>query len=342
LNPFLQRALDLAQLAGNATASNPKVGAVLVQSGCIIGEGYHRRFGGPHAEVEAIRSAPESTDFSHTTLYVTLEPCCITGKTPPCTNLIIEKEIPRVVVGVVDPNPAVAGKGIAQLQAAGVKVEMAPDPSPFIDLNRAFWVNQQLKRPYVLLKWAQYTNGIMGDSQKRLHISGPTAQRYVHYLRSQYPAILIGENTLRLDDPLLTQRYFNGQQPLRVIFSPQGLITANSELLSDLSPVLVVCQEVGPRLPNVQYHIHPQKPYHLSSLLKQLYVDFGISGILVEGGSYTLQQFIDQNLFDEVQVITSPIKGMGSIASPTLPTHFYFDAIQPLGSDMRYIRQIQR
>lgn len=340
MNPFLQRALDLAQLAGNATASNPKVGAVIVQDGKIIGEGYHRRFGGPHAEVEAFRSAPDGFDFRQSTLYVTLEPCCFTGKTPPCTDLILAKRIPHVVIGTVDPNPAVAGKGISQLQAAGITVEMADDPTPFIELNRPFWVNQQLKRPYILLKWAQFANKVMGDSQKRLQISSPTAQRYVHYLRSEYPAILVGENTLHIDDPLLTQRFFNAQQPLRIIFSSQALIPAASNLFSKTGPVLVVSQEAGPILPNVQYCIHRQLPFYLPSLMEQLYTDFGVSGILVEGGSFTLQQFIDQNLFDEVQVITSPHIGKGNISAPILPNDFYFDSVKPLGSDTIFMRQI--
>ena len=301
---YLYRCLELARLGGRKVFPNPLVGAVLVHEGQIIGEGYHAYAGGPHAEVKAIAAVSDPACLSEATLYVSLEPCCIQGKTPPCTSLILEKRIPRVVIGTLDPNPRVSGRGVAQLRTAGVEVKVAGDPGPFQHQNRRFFVNQQLGHPYVTLKFAQSADGFLAGFDAEGNpcptpITQKVANRFSHRLRAAHHAILIGRNTASIDDPLLTNRYYYGGNPIRMILDRKLSLRPDLRLFKDDSaPTWVLNEERDGQDGHVRYFQFSPWP-ELPQLLRRLY-QAGIVSILVEGGAQTLSKFMDWELYDEV------------------------------------------
>ncbi len=344
MNPYLLRCLELAHRAPPSVGVNPRVGALLVESERILAEGWHERPGGPHAEIAAIEAVPPSLRerIPAATLYVSLEPCCHAGKrTPPCTGRILAEGIGRVVVGCCDPNPQVAGRGIETLRQAGVAVELAPDPRPFEAVIRPFARSIRRRRPYVILKWAETADGKIGRSSgERLLISGSEALRYVHQLRSRSQAIMVGKNTVRRDNPLLNVRYAPGQPPVRILF----------DIDLDLDPTLAVFRPDAPvivinhRRNESQGHLHYFVPHNktayirLDILLGELYERCGIGTLLVEGGRYLLQQFLNQDVFDEVHVLRGPQTAPeADVTAPRLPDELYLDYIAPLGADLLFI-----
>jgi riboflavin biosynthesis protein RibD len=219
---WMRRSLELAVKGRGMVSPNPMVGAVLVRDGVLLAEGWHAVYGGPHAErmlFDGLEEGKQNKNFSDCILYVSLEPCAHFGKTPPCANLILEKGVGKVVVGVLDPNPLVSGKGVALLRAAGVEVLVGVLEADCRDLNRMFWVNQVFGRAAVIAKWAETGDGYMGSgSEERVMISGPEANAWVHGLRSGVDAILVGVNTWNLDRPKLTVRGVAGmKQPIRIV-----------------------------------------------------------------------------------------------------------------------------
>jgi diaminohydroxyphosphoribosylaminopyrimidine deaminase / 5-amino-6-(5-phosphoribosylamino)uracil reductase len=316
---YLRRARDLAMRAGTATKTNPRVGAVLVADGRIIGEGYHKCYGGPHAEVEAIASVQETELLRQATLYVTLEPCCHTNKkTPPCVEHIIRLGIPRVVVGCKDPNPAVSGKGIDALRAAGVQVEMAQDIKPYLDLIKSFRVQQLFQRPYITLKWAETRDGFIGSRVGRMLISGREALELTHALRAQHQAILVGMGTYLADEPRLDVRHYSGQNPTKLVLS------------YDLTNTL----GIDIQLLDAKEDLH--------TIFKRLYTEEKIGSVLVEGGQQTLQRLIDSALWDEVFVYRSQTICGGDVPAPVLPTSANLTPITRLGSDTLFRTFAQR
>lgn len=296
---FLHRTLFLAAQGTSAVYPNPRVGAVLVHHGRILGEGFHARSGGPHAEVVAIsqaQAAGHQALFAAATLYVSLEPCCAhPGKrTPPCANLILASGIGRVVIGTPDPNPGVAGNGIAQLRAAGVEVQIAPDSHPFVHQNRVFWVNQLQQRPYVVLKWAQSADGFLGGFDANgnpapVSITGPEARRFSHSLRAWHHAIAVGRGTWEADHPALTTRLFPGLSP----------------------NVLVLTRQPGwqPAAPAKAWHLPANQP--LTEALSQLWQQARIASMVVEGGAAVLNAFLQAGIADEVHVWENPYRQIG-------------------------------
>jgi diaminohydroxyphosphoribosylaminopyrimidine deaminase/5-amino-6-(5-phosphoribosylamino)uracil reductase len=304
--PFLQRTLALAARGGSATAPNPMVGALLVHNDAIVAEGWHRQFGQAHAEVEALARVADEALLRHCTLYVSLEPCNHHGKTPPCTERIIACNIPRVVVGCVDPNPHVSGKGIERLRAAGIEVVVNDAPQPFIAQNRAFFVNQQLRRPYIILKWAQTADGKMGDAASRLHISGADALRWGHALRAQAQAILIGTRTALQDDPVLSTRHYPGPHPLRLVVDKDLKLPPTLRLFTDGRPTWVINAQRHAVQGNIAYWQPSAQAWaDPALLLHELYHKGNIGSVLVEGGARMLQQFLDTDLYDELYVYKS-------------------------------------
>ncbi|MEM9934834.1 MAG: bifunctional diaminohydroxyphosphoribosylaminopyrimidine deaminase/5-amino-6-(5-phosphoribosylamino)uracil reductase RibD, partial [Bacteroidota bacterium] len=294
--PYLQRCLQLAALGQTAAEPNPNVGSVIVHEGNIIGEGYHTQLGAPHAEVEAIRSVKDPSLLSSSTIYVSLEPCSHFGKTPPCADLIIKHQIPRVIIGCLDPNPKVAGSGVRKLQAAGIEVEMAEDPLPFKWFLRKFFVNQLLKRPYISLKWAETPEGyIAGKDQTgnptQVAITGKESKSFTHKLRAFHQAILIGRNTAQIDNPQLTARKFPGRHPLRLVFDREAQLGKDLQIFQDGYPSLILTDQTTPQTEKVRY-INPTD-WELPALLTQLYQKENIGSILVEGGARVLNDFID-------------------------------------------------
>lgn len=308
---FMQRALFLAQQGFGRVSPNPMVGAVLVYEGQIISEGFHAQYGGPHAEVHAIENVQDKTVLSKCTLYVTLEPCAHQGKTPPCASLIVQYQIPKVIIASQDPNPLVAGKGIAFLQQHGVHIELGVLEEQAKNLNRRFFTFHQKKRPYILLKWAQtldgYLNILEHNQIKPLQISNKQSQVLSHQWRTQEQAILVGSNTVRIDNPTLSARLFYGRQPLRIILANTLDSIQDSTLLTDTEPTLIFhTQEIQ----NTHQFSEKKSFQKISSshsiqeVLQHLY-SINIQSVIIEGGAKVLKQFIDQNIWDEARVIHS-------------------------------------
>lgn len=303
---YMRRCLQLAALAAGNVAPNPMVGAVLVFDGSIIGEGWHRNYGGPHAEVhciaEALQNHPEK--IGRSTLYVSLEPCAHYGKTPPCTDLIIQHKIPKVVIGCRDSFEKVDGKGIAQLRKAGIEVVTGVLEHEAIELNRAFFTFHEQKRPYIILKWAQTTDGfIAGTGEERLLISNDYSNRLVHKWRTHTAAIMVGANTAIKDDPLLDNRNWTGPAPQKVLFDPHLKVPAHLRLFNGKDVVFVINTVKDAVAQNILY-IKAAKPDLIKDTLHQLY-QLNIQSVLVEGGRRLLQSFIDAGIWDEAYVITN-------------------------------------
>lgn len=283
---YLERALELARRAAPPEIEpNPPVGAVIATEEQVLGEGYHAVFGGPHAEIVALRAVQRPELLPQATLYVTLEPCCHTGKkTPPCVPAVIEAGLRRVVVGTLDPNPAVHGAGIQALRAAGVEVLLAPDPRPFRKLLRHFWVNVRHKRPFITLKWAQTSRYVLGHrTQGQWPISGFWGRVWGHRLRARHSHIAVGYRTWLLDQPRLTARFWPGPSPRPVVFyDPRRGEPAFPEPFVGL-PLEAVT----------------------GAFLRNLYREHRIGSLLVEGGNRLLQQFLASGWYDEVHVLVS-------------------------------------
>jgi diaminohydroxyphosphoribosylaminopyrimidine deaminase/5-amino-6-(5-phosphoribosylamino)uracil reductase len=334
--PFLQRCLDLARTPGAAVEPNPRVGAVVVHDGKIIGEGAHLACGGPHAEVHAIAAVADKALLHTSTLYVSLEPCNHHGKTPPCAQLILDMGIPRVVVGALDPNPLMQGKSIDYLRSCGVEVEVLADQSAFIDLNRHFGVNQQLGRPYVVLKWAESADGLIsgvnasGAPEPRA-ISCPAVNRHFHWLRHELQAIWIGKNTAAIDNPSLTTRLWPGRNPLRIVLDRQLTLPQHLNIFQG-PPTLVINATDDDFAGNVRYWKWADRD-DLHGLLRAMYQQQKIGSVLVEGGQNLLQQFLDAGLWDEIYRAVSPQTFGAGKPAPWLAPHLVPAAVETIGSD---------
>jgi len=300
---FMRRCIQLAQCGEAGAAPNPMVGAVVVCDGRIIGEGFHRRCGGPHAEVNAIGSVKEKHLLSRSTIYVSLEPCSHYGKTPPCTELIIRNKIPRVVVGCTDPFAKVNGQGIKQLQEAGCEVVVGVLEKECQELNRRFFTFHKEHRPWVTLKWAQSKDGFIDRPRKAeeepTHFSNILTQTLVHRLRARNQAILVGTKTAILDNPTLTTRLWSGPNPLRLTIDRHNILPPTLHMKDESTPTVIYTHE------------------SLREILDDLY-NRGIQSLLVEGGAKLLQSFIDEGLWDEARIETAPFCLNEGIAAPTL------------------------
>lgn len=322
---FMSECIELAEYGLGKVAPNPMVGCVIVHDGKIIGKGHHESYGGPHAEVNAINAVKDKSLLKRSTLYVSLEPCAHHGKTPPCTDLIIEHKIPYVVIGSVDSNPIVKGKGIEKLVKAGVDVKTGVLESGCRELNKRFFTFHEKKRPYVILKWAQTINGftdikrVYGDGQLPLRISDETSQRLSHYWRGHEQAILAGTATALLDNPRLTVRHASGKNPLRILIDKDLRVPSHFNLLDGSTPTLVLSQRSRINTANVEYitadFSEPSSP--IRTLLKTLY-ERNIQSLLVEGGTVTHEHFIKAGLWDEARIFVSDLKIADGIKAPLL------------------------
>ena len=295
----MQRCLELAKRGAGFVNPNPLVGCVIVNDGKIISEGWHTAFGKDHAERMAIGLLPNKGILSDSTVYVNLEPCAHFGKTPPCANLLIEHKVKRVVVGMTDPNILVAGKGIALLREKGIEViENICNPD-CLELNKFFVTFHTKRRPYIVLKWAECANGFMAPSPKsRFQISGPETQSITHSLRRDVSAILVGVNTWNIDNPQLNNRLWSGTSPRRFVIDKHLKGNYTSEFVSD-SPVYVlnaIKNEIVENVHFIQLEFDQNFLNHLMALLFKL----NINSLMVEGGAFTLGEFIKYNLFDEI------------------------------------------
>lgn len=320
---YMARCLQLAALGRGNVSPNPMVGAVIVYDGRIIGEGYHRRCGEAHAEVNAIDSVKDPSLLKQSTLYVSLEPCSHWGKTPPCSKLIIEKGIPRVVVGIQDPFVEVSGRGIRMMREAGVEVLVGVQEQACYELNKCFFTAQQKKRPYVILKWAQSSDSFMdrnrlpGSSEKPAQISDEINAMMVHKLRSESDAILVGTNTVILDNPKLTVRKWAGANPIRV-FTDRTLRVPNSASLLDGEVLTLIFteQEAESDL-NKNYVKIAFDASFPENMLREL-AKREIQSLLVEGGSQMLELFIRSGYWDEARVETGTVLLGSGVKAPLI------------------------
>lgn len=315
----MQRCLQLAALGEGYTAPNPLVGAVLVHEGLIIGEGYHRRYGEPHAEVNCLDSVPRDLRplISSSTLYVSLEPCVHHGKTPPCADLILAHQIRRVVVGCEDRFAAVSGKGIAKLREGGVQVITGVMEEACQQLNRRFFVFHEKKRPYLVLKWARSADGFMAPvSGGRLRISGAETDRLVHRWRSEEAGILIGSRTAAYDDPQLTNRLWRGPSPIRIVLDRSGRISDHLQVFQGQVPTLVFTRVLQRRKGHTEWlKVFPPQRF-LEEVMGILH-ERKILSVMVEGGASILKAFLEQGWWDEIREITGQQYLREGLAAPT-------------------------
>jgi diaminohydroxyphosphoribosylaminopyrimidine deaminase/5-amino-6-(5-phosphoribosylamino)uracil reductase len=305
--PYIRRCIALAEAAAGLVAPNPMVGAVLVHEGEIIGEGYHKVYGGPHAEVNCINSVTESKQhlISRSTLYVSLEPCAHFGKTPPCSDLIIKNNIPSVVIGCRDPFQEVDGKGIAKLISAGITVTTNVLEQECKHLNRRFFTFHAQHRPYIILKWAQSADNKIGHFGKnRLHITNEITNRLVHKWRSEEAAIMVGTKTAGSDDPRLTNRHWSGNHPVRIIIDKELRLPASLHVFDGSVKTIVFNTMKHKEEGSLIYYQVTDDVSLVHQVLNGLY-QMKILSVMIEGGTRLLQSFIDEGSWDEARVITN-------------------------------------
>lgn len=320
---FMKRCFELARAAGSAVLPNPQVGAVLVAGGRIIGEGFHRMYGQAHAEVNAVASVqPEDRPLiREATLYVSLEPCSIYGKTPPCTDLILREGIRRVVISCIDRTPGVDGAGVARLRAAGVEVAagLLREEGEQLAATRNTFVS--MERPYILLKYAVDRQGLAAAAGGRqVWITNPVSRRLVHKWRSETGAILVGSRTAALDDPALTVRYGFNRQPVRITIDRRLRLPRYLQLFDGSAPTLVYTTHTGPapEYPETTFVRAPAEAPLLDFILEDLYRR-KISHLTVEGGPALLSRFLDAGCWDEARVFTGETDLKSGIPGPILP-----------------------
>lgn len=314
----MQRCIDLALNGAGYVAPNPMVGAVLVLDNKIIGEGYHRQIGSAHAEVNAVNAVADKKLLSRCTLYVSLEPCAHFGKTPPCTDLILKHKIPKVVIGSLDINPLVSGAGIKRLKAAGVDVIVGVLKNECDALNKRFFYFHQHKLPYVILKWAQSSDGFIGDARKgNVAISNEYSQQLVHKWRAEESAIMVGTTTALLDNPSLTVRHYAGKNPLRVVLDWENKLPPNLVLFDEKYASLVFTRKAKIRKTNLTYAVVPKSKNELRLVLEHL-ASLAINSLFVEGGAKLLQSFIDEGLWNEARIFTGSHTFSNGVKAPTI------------------------
>jgi len=305
---FMSECIRLAEAGRGLVEPNPLVGAVLVVGDRVIGSGFHGRFGGRHAEVEAIGSvaASDLNLIPDAALYVSLEPCNHYGKTPPCTDLILKSGIKRVVIGSLDPNPLVSGRGMARLRESGVQVRIGILEKEVRHQNYAFFCHYERHRPFITLKWACSSDGFMAPADRsKMHLSNADADRFVHRLRAHTMAILVGGRTALIDDPQLTTRLYPGKNPLRIAVDTHEGLPDHLHIFDGSTPTLVFGKEPKTRLPQVEHIRLHHKTAFPQQVADALYAR-EIQSLLVEGGSSTLEAFYSAGLWDRIIVIQTP------------------------------------
>ena len=349
----MQRCLQLAQLAAGYVAPNPMVGAVLVHNNRIIGEGYHKQYGLAHAEVNCLQSVKKQDEhlIAESRLYVSLEPCAHFGKTPPCADLIIKHHIKEVIVGCRDPFAEVNGKGIEKLQAAGVRVTVGILENECKLLNKRFFTFHTRHRPYVILKWAQSSNGVIGNiTGERLHISNEYSNRLVHRWRTEEAAILIGTNTALLDNPALTARLWPGKSPVRLIIDMDNKLPPHLQLFDESTSTIIFNKyrntiEFDAWSPGDKKAWYYQVTHDVSvvhQIVNALY-RLRLQSLIVEGGARLLQSFIDEGIWNEARIIRNEGLNIAEgVKAPTLGNALLVEEQQFLNDRINYYHNASR
>ncbi|EJL61491.1 bifunctional diaminohydroxyphosphoribosylaminopyrimidine deaminase/5-amino-6-(5-phosphoribosylamino)uracil reductase RibD [Flavobacterium sp. CF136] len=307
---YIKRCIELAQNGFGTTYPNPMVGSVIVYENQIIGEGWHKKAGEPHAEVNAIKSVKDKSLLKKATIYVSLEPCSHFGKTPPCCDLIIANEIRNVVIGTVDPNEKVSGKGIKKIAESGANVIVGVLEKECNELNKRFFTFHKKKRPYIILKWAESKDGFLApekeisQDRKPVWITNLHSRQLVHKWRSEEQAILVGTQTVIDDNPKLNVRDWTGNNPVRVVLDQNNRISKDSFIFDDTVKTIVFTKsEINISAENTTFEVIDFSQNIIPQILEVLYQN-QIQSIIIEGGLQTLQTFIDQNIWDEARVFT--------------------------------------
>ena len=322
---FIQRCFELARNGNGNVAPNPMVGSVIVLENRIIGEGYHQKFGGAHAEVNAINSVKDKDLLQQSTLYVNLEPCSHYGKTPPCSDLIIQYGIPRVVISNVDPNEQVKGKGVGKLEWAGVDLITGILEEEGEILNRRFFTFHRKSRPYIILKWAQTADGFIdvirnpSNSGQPNWITNEQARMLVHKWRSEEQSIMVGTNTAVLDNPNLNVRGWYGKNPVRLVIDRNLRLPRSLNLFNGIVPTLVFTQQNAEtyKVNGTEFITLNFDAYLAENICKELYKR-DINSVIIEGGARLLKTFIEAGLWDEARIFTGNIKFSEGIKAPGL------------------------
>lgn len=311
---FMRRCLQLARNGAGHVAPNPMVGAVLVQGDRVLAEGWHRSYGGPHAEVECLRAFGDGTIPPDAVMYVNLEPCAHHGKTPPCVDMLIARQVRKVVVGCEDPNPLVKGHGSARAREAGIDVITDVFRAESRWLNRRFIHSIEQGRPYVILKWARSADGLLDDNGRTARISSPETDVLVHQWRSEEQAILVGSRTVVNDDPSLTVRHVEGRNPLRVVIDRENKAPSSSRVFDNSAPTLLLTGQQRDDVASDQL-IVPSTQDLIDTLLDALNHRH-VRSVLVEGGGRLLGHFLERGLWDEARVITGTMRFKGGTLAP--------------------------
>lgn len=314
---YMRRALELAELSRGQVSPNPLVGCVITVDDQIIGEGYHERYGGPHAEPNAVADVKNPALLEKATVYVTLEPCAHVGKTPPCADLLVSKKVKEVVIATVDSNPFVRGKGIARLRDAGIHVITGVLEKEARSQNRRFFTQMEKNRPYVLLKWAQTRDGFVARSDyDSKWISNIHSRQLVHRWRAEEDSVLVGTKTAQYDNPKLNVRDWSGKDPLRIVIDKQLTLDPNGHLFDQTQPTICYNLIKEEELENLHY-VQMVPDFQIGDLLANLH-SRRVQSVLVEGGSILLQHFISQDLWDEARVFIGDATFGSGIPGPHL------------------------
>ena len=319
---YMLRCINLAKKGIGNVSPNPMVGAIIVHENKIIGEGYHLKHGDSHAEVNAIHQVEDKELLKNSTLFVTLEPCSHQGKTPPCSDLIIKNKIPNVVFGCKDIFEKVNGKGIEKLKNASINVKSGILEKKCFELNKRFFTYHKNKRPFIILKWAQTIDGFMDrertvESEKGVNwITSEITQTLTHQWRAEEDAILVGRNTILNDDPSLTVRVYSGNDPKRFIIDPDLKLSSNHKVFNDGTKSFIINSIKNDKGKEIEY-IQCSKNNFLSELMSTLYNE-KIQSIIIEGGKKTIENFIENNLWDEARVLTGNTFFENGLTAPKL------------------------
>lgn len=315
---FMQRALQLAQLGAGSVSPNPMVGCVIVHEGIIIGEGWHQKYGEAHAEVNAVNAVKDKLLLSKSEVYVTLEPCSHFGKTPPCANLLIEHQVKKVIICNYDPNPLVAGQGIEKLRQAGIEVEIGLLEDEGRELNKRFFTYIEKKRPFIILKWAESADGFIANKNyEAVQISNLLSRRFVHKMRAEEDAIMVGTNTAKYDNPKLDTRFWTGQNSLRVLIDKYSSLPDNLNIFDGSQET--ICYTTVTRSGTLSRILEvPLLTTAIEQFILQDLYQRKIQSIIIEGGTILLQSFIDVGLWDEAFTLKSKLILEDGIKAPKI------------------------
>ena len=318
---FMNKCIALAKQGLGNTYPNPLVGSLVVHNGQVIGSGWHKKSGEAHAEVHAIRSVSDRSLLADSSLYVNLEPCSHHGKTPPCTDLIIQSGIRHVVVGMQDPFEKVNGRGIQKLRHAGVRVDVGIEVAACRELNKRFVTTIEKQRPYIIVKWAETADGFFAPKTKTTNepvwISNLLSRTLAHQWRAEEQSILIGKQTALDDNPALTTRLHKGPSPIRVLIDPKEEVDRKAKLFNPDQKVIVFTENKSRTEDHIEYVAIDFSANGLQQILQTLFQK-GIQSMIVEGGSITLQHFIDSELWDEARVFTGQEEFENGITAPNM------------------------